>query len=563
VSKRELPGIMGKQINFPNIKQWPGILLIPVTAFLLLLSATETGAVEMEPLVVVNGDTIMVADLMQLLSEAHQQQTAAEKSSFNYHNLINKLINDRLILQDAFALGMDEELAADMEQFRRNIARKMYIKEQFQPDIDVSQQELQQVFREMYWRLQIRTVSVGSRQEAERLIEDIRNGASMDSIARAISYDSRRFKGGLHNMKLWADVINEFRDHARDMEPGVISPPFPMRDAFTFLRVEDRAEADMAEFEILSRRIRRDLMTEKRDKAWQEFLDDLALEYPLQVDSTLFNAIRMDSLSLFTPEFMHGTDAAVFSYDSNFLITETQLRQEISYNAMQAGNNSFESHFQVSTEKLVQGLLLFCGTRDEGYMTEPEVEAVWLEELYERLINLYLEEMISSRVVFNRAEFDEYYQEHEADFREPDEVKLEEIHLSEEDQIENVRSRLQGGADFGFIQNLYSTPDTKRQFSAEWLSIDIFPVTIRTELASLKRGGHCGPFQIDDGWLFVSIRDMRPGRLKTLAEVDMNIRQVMFQLKFNELVETHLQLLKDNSQIIYFEDKIEDLLGNE
>ena len=563
MSKRELPGIMGKQIKFPNVKQWPGIVLIPVTAFILLLSSTEAGAVEMEPLAVVNGDTIMVADLMQLLSEAHQNQTSAEKSTFNYHNLIDKLINDRLILQDAFALGMEEELAAEMEQFRRNMARKLYIKERFQPDIDVSQEELEQVFRAMYWRLQIRTVSVGSRQEAERLIEDVRSGASMDSIARAISYDSRRFKGGLHKMKLWADVINEFRDQARDMEPGAISPPFPMRDAFTFLRVEDRAEADMAEFEIQSRRIRRDLMAEKRDIAWQEFLDDLALEYPLQVDSTLYNAIRADSLSLFTPEFMNGTDAVVISDDNDFLITDNQLRQEISYNAMQAGNNSFESHLQASTEKLVQGLLLFCGTRDEGYMTDPEVESVWLEELYERLINLYLEEMISSRVVFNRTEFEEYYQDHEADFREPDEVKLEEIHLSEEDQIENVRSRLQGGADFGFIQNLYSTPDKATQFSAEWLSIDIFPVTIRTELASLKPGGHCGPFQIDNGWLFVSVKDRRSGRLKTLGEVDMNIRQVMFQLKFNELVETHLQLLKDNSQIIYFEDKIEDLLGNE
>lgn len=512
---------------------------------------------------IVNGDTIAVDHLVKLLGETHQHQSDEQRSSFDYRRLLDKLVNDRIIIQDALALGMEEELEGELEEYRHNAARKLYIKERFQPDLEVSQEEMMEVFREMYWRMQIRTVSIGTLAEAEQLIEDIRQGASMDSIARAVSYDSRRFKGGLHKKKLWADIINEFRDQAVDLPVGAISNPFPLRDVYTFLRIEERSVADTAEFQMLSGRIRRDLQYEKRDEAWLRFLDSLSRAYPLQVDSTALNAIRSDSPNLFTPAFMQGTATPVFSFDDELLVTDNDLRQEISYNAMQSASDTFETHFQASCEKLTQGVLLLCAARNDGYMTAPTVDAGWLELLHSGLINIYLQEMIASRIVFSHAEFEEYYNEHLEDFHESDELKLEELHVHTEEQVEVVRSRLEGGADFGFVEKLFGAPEEAKLATGEWASLDIFPDVVAEKLTPLGQGEYCGPFQIEGGWYFLSVKDRRPGRLKTLAEVDPRIREVMFQLKFNDLLENHLQILKDNSQIIYFEDKIEELLGSE
>ena len=44
-------------------------------------------------------------------------------------------------------------------------------------------------------------------------------------------------------------------------------------------------------------------------------------------------------------------------------------------------------------------------------------------------------------------------------------------------------------------------------------------------------------------------------------KVELEIRKVMFQRKFNENMDRMLTLMKDNSEIIYFEDRITSYLG--
>ena len=54
------------------------------------------------------------------------------------------------------------------------------------------------------------------------------------------------------------------------------------------------------------------------------------------------------------------------------------------------------------------------------------------------------------------------------------------------------------------------------------------------------------------------IKNKKQGRLKTIEESDKKIREIMFQEKFNEISDKHLNLLKENSEIVYFEDLIDE-----
>ena len=63
--------------------------------------------------------------------------------------------------------------------------------------------------------------------------------------------------------------------------------------------------------------------------------------------------------------------------------------------------------------------------------------------------------------------------------------------------------------------------------------------------------------KISTGWLVFQLTGRRPGQVRSLADVEMQIRQVLFQRKFNDLLDAHLNLLKERSDIVLFADRIE------
>jgi len=49
----------------------------------------------------------------------------------------------------------------------------------------------------------------------------------------------------------------------------------------------------------------------------------------------------------------------------------------------------------------------------------------------------------------------------------------------------------------------------------------------------------------------------KPGELRPIEECEMTIREMIFQQKFGELLDEHLSLLKERSEIVLFNERIE------
>jgi parvulin-like peptidyl-prolyl isomerase len=66
---------------------------------------------------------------------------------------------------------------------------------------------------------------------------------------------------------------------------------------------------------------------------------------------------------------------------------------------------------------------------------------------------------------------------------------------------------------------------------------------------------------IATGWLIFKLDGRRPGEVKSLDDVEMQIRQVMFQRKFNEELDRYLDLLREGSEIVLMQAKIDRYFG--
>lgn len=547
------------------IRKLISVSLTP-TLVLILVACAATSSVahgEGQQLAVVNGDTITTGDVDRVLLSSHRTMTPGKRASFDYRKLLDKLVHDRLIMQEALAMGMDEEedFVARLKEEQLKKARRLFVKETFHPTLEISEDDITARFEYFYWKMQVRTIGVSSADEAKRLLAEIKAGAPMDSIAQEISLDSRRFKGGLHNLKYWKDVVMEIREAAGHLAVGEFSEPFRFRDAHMILRVEQRKDANPDERDYFVREIKSALTSERQGAAWDIYLDSLAEHFPAVMDSVLFGRITADSSKVFLGDFLRGSEQPVVRIGDDQVISEQALRREISHTAMNAGDQTFQEILATATEGAIHQSRLIAAAIDQGFEIRPSI-LEHLETVRDSLlVEIYLNENIVGRITFDRDKFQAHYDEHLEEYREPDEVRIAVIQLTDEATATEAAALLSDGADFDYVASRMGGQDEVDHDENQWFSLETFPTPVAETLERLTVGQNSEPFALAEGWIVFKLIGHREGAIRSIDDVDAQIREVMFQRGFAELLDDLLASLKDASQIIYDEEAITAYLG--
>jgi parvulin-like peptidyl-prolyl isomerase len=177
------------------------------------------------------------------------------------------------------------------------------------------------------------------------------------------------------------------------------------------------------------------------------------------------------------------------------------------------------------------------------------------------LIEVYLKEFVVSRVKFNHQEFQSFYEANLSRFREPEELKLRQVQVSSKIGADSAAALLKDGADFDYVADRFRQGSKEMSEKTEWVKLTSFPESIRDQMERLLPGQSSPALATSEGWVIFKVLDRKQGRQKTLEEVDMQIREAMFQDKFNALLDGTLAKIKEHSEIIYYDDAIEDYLG--
>src|SRR5215831_15502016 len=84
----------------------------------------------------------------------------------------------------------------------------------------------------------LRIIVVSSREEAQRLLERVRNGADFASLARSSSVDSSASDGGLLGRIAISTLRPDLQTVLRGLVAGQITPVVQIPTGFAFIRVE-------------------------------------------------------------------------------------------------------------------------------------------------------------------------------------------------------------------------------------------------------------------------------------------------------------------------------------
>jgi parvulin-like peptidyl-prolyl isomerase len=523
----------------------------------------KTAPVEKQLLALVNGDSIFTSDIDAVFGKMHATMSVEDKENFDYHKLLNKLVNDRLIIQEAEGIGIAEDSAVTtlLANRQRDYAVRSFIVANFVPDDSVTTAEILSYFQANYYMKQLRTVSVPSREEADRLLNLVRKGAAMDSIAQAISADIYRYQGGLRRLRYWVDIEPELRKQLTSMKDGDIVGPFPYRQVYAFMRLEKSVPADTAELAKYESYITSIIKLQKKSASWKQFMTNQRRDYRVTVDSAALRlmvtqgSIRIDST------FLNGADKPVATLNDTVVITDRQLRQKIAHGAMSTPDQPFDTLVNRALNEQIDNATLRRKAFQAGFDKQPSVVKRLSADRDSMLIEVYLRETVVSKIVFNHQEFDQYYKEHQEEFRETDEYILKQALFSRKGLADSVVTQLEDGADFDFVANKHVEDQLNLIDKDQWVSLGSFPQQIQTDMANLTIGKTSKAYPTTDGWLVFKVKDRRSGKIKTQSDVEPQIRQVMFQKKFDEQLDKVLATLKANSKIVFFNESIDRYLG--
>jgi parvulin-like peptidyl-prolyl isomerase len=546
----------GKQI-FTRRFPLSGALLL-VLAILATPPAVLCAPDATETLVLVNGDPITVGNMDEMIMGAHKSVDMEAEGSGIVDRLLNKRINDILIIQDALAAGMDEEpeLVALIDKRRHSYAIRAYVKDNVTLPTSPPPDSVMAFFEQYYWQIQIRRISVRTWQEAADLRLAVMGGADMDSLARELSLDTKKPRGGLYNLLYWADLENRIRDQVVTLEVGEYSGIFPYNDAFTFVRVEQRIPVDHSAFSKFEKQITPDVLAHYKEQIWDQFVDGLIAEMDIEESLAGMAAIIADSALVLTGEFLRTDSKPVIQIVGSGAVTGTELRKATSHEVMQNATAPFSENLNKARRKVTSELVLGEAARARGYFEDPQVEAQVAKDLEQGLIETYLNDTVASRIRFKREEFAEFYEENQEKFRGPEEVRLDILILDNQADAEDAAKRLAEGADFGFIFAEYNPGQEATLGKSRFIKKDQLSQPFRDQLVNMEVGESSQAVEMPMGWMVFKLSGLQPGALPPMEEVEMEIRKVIYQRKFNTLLDEHLGLLRDNSDIQKFDDRI-------
>lgn len=230
---------------------------IAVTAMLVGLSAcdsdptvaTVSSTYEGEIAAIVNGEPIYFSDV-ELEAVAQGQIEAGSDfttSHPEYHQVLEQLIDQRLLAQEALARGLDQDPAARrrLESGRERLLGNMLVESLVASE--VTEDAIDQMYEEQVKlqqlddEVRVRFILVGTSETANAILDELQNGRDFAEAALEYSQDtSTRLDGGDLGWVSPNELADPFPAIIGDTETGSISGAFETPRGWNILKVDER-----------------------------------------------------------------------------------------------------------------------------------------------------------------------------------------------------------------------------------------------------------------------------------------------------------------------------------
>jgi parvulin-like peptidyl-prolyl isomerase len=502
-------------------------------------------------LAVVDGEPITEGDMKYSLQITHRREDLSSAGVMSLSKYVQKLIDDRLIIQEARRMGMDQypEVIQDVQAY---ILRESVVRlhdDEIVKKVSISENDIVNYYKKNYERFTLGLIEVGSEKDAKDILEQLKKGEDFKELVQKYSTHISKKNGG--EVVLKRNSMATYIDEAvLNLRPGEFSGVIKIANKFYIVKLIDRKEAPDKELEKVRGRIERAIRKQKEEERSDEYLKYLREHANINIDQKLLSSIKEDM-----------TDEGIKK-----LLNDTRPLAEVNGTVLPVSD--FVKTITHSTRKSSEDIL-------NNWIDRKVVDHEALRRHYENnadlrkmihryenqlLLRTFIKNIIVPRITISDKTLKEYYDEHKQNFVYPARFRIQQITLKNMDEAKDALDNLKNGADFSWEAKRKSTDSAAPKGGDRgWLTVAELPEPLREIIFNLKPGDISSVIKIDSRYMIVRLIGKTDEEVEEFNKVKNDVYRACYAEQINNLYNEYVNRLKKEAMIEIYEDEIRSL----
>ena len=523
-------------------------------------------------LAMVNGEPLTLEEFDRVLAGIHGGMTDnAIQTRPNPSQLLDRLINARLVLQEARNIGLDElpEVRSAEKAFGEDTLREMlysyHVRNIRKPD----KKEVEKRYREAVKEVKVSSVLFEQEENGKRLEAEVRAGGDFDELAQKM-ITAGEAKGSLEGKYLKFESLGpDVASTVSSMKKGEVSPLMRIGKQFSMLKLgdtrfpEDKAAREQAE---------KDALQAKKTAVLIAYTEGLRKKY-ITIDRKLVDSLDYESSE---PGFekLLVDDRILAKVKGEKPVTVADLTNAIEKKFFHGTERAAEGKkINRKKDQVLEEILNRRVTIKEAKRQKLDRTEFYKQKVAEYrngiLFGAFFRKVIAPDVKVDEEELKSYYQAHIGEYTFPEMVRIDGLVFSDRKDAEATIEKLRKGADFQWLranadgQVEAGKGENLLEFRGQMLDATTLPEEVRKAVSGASPGDYRLYADPGNAYYVLDIRERIPSRSMPFESVKELIEKKVYAEKQQRVLRDWEEKLRKASDVkIYATGKHLDEIVN-
>jgi hypothetical protein len=509
------------------------------------------------PIATVNDDVIRMDELTEALASSHAEKSkqAGGAGKIDYTRILDRLINIRLIAQEAANIGLDElpEFKSETEANTLATSADLVMKE-ISKDAKADPREVEKRFKELVVEWKIKSVMFEKEDDAKAITDAMKAGKNFDELTKK-AIDEKKAKGGEQGEYLKPkDLLPQIAAAASVLEVGAVGPVIKLasekQTRFVLLKLEDKR---YPENPVARQRAEQSALTDKRNEVLAEY-KKMLFNTQVTIKEKLLDKIDYDSPKTNFQKLLSDTRAVAEFKDGKTItvgaLTEG-LQKKFFHGLEQAGKDKFVDKAKRSVlGKLIEEQLINNEAVRRGVEKSDQYQERIKEFQFSELLGLFIEKVVIPDIKVTDDEMRSYFQDHKGEYTDPEMLKMASLDFGNKRDAEAALAKLKKGTDINWVranaEGLVASTDEEGGLTggAMVLTTKSLPEEMARSLAGVKSGDYRLSAGSEGRFSVLAIQEVIPARQQPYEEVRKEIWKKAFDADLSKAMEDWFHKLR-------------------
>ena len=533
-----------------------------------------------ETVATVNGEPITREEYQREISSLHvkllEEQENAKKMTegkkaaakqpgrIDYAGLLKRMIDARLIVQEAKKIGLNDlpEVRVEVENYSQRALRTLLVKQAVK-DVKPDERLVENLYEKAIREWKFGSVMFANEDDAKQLEAEVRAGGSFDELAdKAVVAGEGKTKrgvieGGYMNGNETAPGIG---DALLTMGTGSVSPVISVPGGYVLVKLEDTRRQESPEKREWAAQ---EALQRRRAEATREFIETLKKKL-VKTDTELLDSIDLGvSVEEFEKLLKDERVIAEIGGDKQIKVSEltSAVQRKFFHGVERAiGKRDLNTKKYELLDQMVESRVLVKEALNEG-IDKTEAYAVLVTTYENSLVfSMFVQRVVLPDVKVMESEIKAHYEGHRSDYTTYETMKLDSVVFRNRSDAEEAMRKLRAGDQLSWMKaNAGGQVEKNTEDILELSGTVIVSPALDKGLKAALSGAGAGDFRLyesPEGYFYViSVVSVQPPETQDYLSVREPIAKQLYSEHVQAGVADWVEKLRSHATVkVYLND---------